>query len=159
MIGCWDQIRRDYITTDVSQRALAQSYGVSVRQISRKSRQEGWLLLKQQYFQEKVNRENGFSDCSSIEKCMDGCPQVDEKKNEENCGNNREKTVEISMLTEKLCQKANIAIDRLEGDGLDTQKLRQLVQSVKDLKELMRAEEESNDTGQLEKLIQGLCDL
>lgn len=173
MIYCWDQIRRDYIRTELSQRALAQKYGVSVRQISRMSKKEGWLSLKQRYFQEKGNSENTFSEKWRAREDVSGC-SVSSSKNGagivektddcggdygESSGSPSEKCVEISTLTEKLCQKANIAIDRLEGEALDAQKLRQLVQSVKDLKELKRAEEESSDTGQLEKLIQGLCEL
>lgn len=61
----------------------------------------------------------------------------------------QEKTQSLAQLAEKLIETTGRAIDQLEGN-VDTQKLKQLVSSVKELKEIMKALPDSNDNGQAE---------
>ncbi|HIU48289.1 MAG TPA: hypothetical protein IAB04_02910 [Candidatus Avimonoglobus intestinipullorum] len=69
----------------------------------------------------------------------------------------QEKTQSLAQLAEKLIETTGRAIDQLEGN-VDTQKLKQLVSSVKELKEIMKALPDSNDNGQAdhEALIQAI---
>ena len=59
----------------------------------------------------------------------------------------REKTQSIAQLAGKLIETTGRAIDQLEGN-VDTQKLKQLVSSVKELKEIMKALPNSDDNEQ-----------
>lgn len=43
LIENWEEIKTEYITTDISQRALAKKYGVSASQIARHSKAESWV--------------------------------------------------------------------------------------------------------------------
>lgn len=45
----WQQIKTEYITTDTSYRKLAQKYGVSAQAICARSKEEGWIELREQF--------------------------------------------------------------------------------------------------------------
>ena len=49
MSADWNQIKREYITTDISYRDLAQKYGVNKDTIGRKAKDEGWVELRRQH--------------------------------------------------------------------------------------------------------------
>lgn len=44
----WAAIKREYITTGISQRALAEKHGVGIKALNKHSRREGWVELRQQ---------------------------------------------------------------------------------------------------------------
>lgn len=44
----WAAIKKEYITTSISQRALAKKYGVSLTAIRRRSVEEGWVAARVQ---------------------------------------------------------------------------------------------------------------
>ena len=131
----WGKIKNEYVTTNIGQRELAKKNGVSPRQVAYRSKREGWFALKQQSL-------------------LNDCRQAAHQQVLEDG-----RTVEIRLLADKLCEKTNLAIDNLKDGEIDTQRLRQLVQSVKDLKELVKPDGTSCDTGRLETLVKGLCEL
>ncbi|WP_337399472.1 hypothetical protein [Congzhengia sp.] len=131
----WVKIKNEYVTTNIGQRELAKKNGVSPRQVAYRSKREGWFALKQQSL-------------------LNNCRQAAHQQVQEDG-----RTVEIRLLADKLCEKTNLAIDNLKDGEIDTQRLRQLVQSVKDLKELVKTDGTSCDTGRLETLVKGLCEL
>lgn len=45
----WQAIKTEYITTDTSYRKLAQKYGVNYQAICHRSKDEGWIALREQY--------------------------------------------------------------------------------------------------------------
>ena len=131
----WVKIKNEYVTTNIGQRELAKKNGVSPRQVAYRSKREGWFALKQQSL-------------------SNDCRQAAHQQAQEDG-----RTVEIRLLADKLCEKTNLAIDNLKDGEIDTQRLRQLVQSVKDLKELVKPDGTSCDTGRLETRVKGLCEL
>lgn len=44
----WNKIRKEYIKTNISQRALAKKYGISEKAVAKRSKAEGWVMLRQQ---------------------------------------------------------------------------------------------------------------
>lgn len=50
----WLKIKTEYITTDTSYRKLAKKYGLSMVQVSRVGKAEGWVDLRQQYVSETL---------------------------------------------------------------------------------------------------------
>lgn len=44
----WNKIRKEYIKTNISQRALAKKYGVCEKSVAKRSKAEGWVALRQQ---------------------------------------------------------------------------------------------------------------
>lgn len=45
----WEELKTEYITTDVSQRKLAAKYGIGAVAISTRSKAEGWVEARKQY--------------------------------------------------------------------------------------------------------------
>jgi len=45
----WDKIKAEYITTKISQRKLAEKYGISVSALAARSSAEKWVELKEQF--------------------------------------------------------------------------------------------------------------
>ncbi len=138
MLMNWDEMKDEYVHTSIGLRPLAQKYGATARQVSYRAKKEGWFIEKQQNLAQQTAffKENQ----ALFEKPREDVSETD-----------------ISILADKLYQKANLAIDALDGEKLDTQRLRHLVQSVKDLKDLVRPEDEAKEAGRLEALIKGLC--
>ena len=52
----WQAIKTEYITTDTSYRKLAQKYGVSYQAICRRSKEEGWIDLREQHMNKTVSK-------------------------------------------------------------------------------------------------------
>ena len=44
----WDAIKQEYISTNISQRELAEKYGVSVSSLGKRCASEGWSQNKEQ---------------------------------------------------------------------------------------------------------------
>lgn len=44
----WEQIKTEYVTTDIGLRSLAEKHGVSFSTIGKKASREGWATLRQQ---------------------------------------------------------------------------------------------------------------
>lgn len=44
----WNEIKAEYVRTNISQRKLAQKYGVSPSLIAKRSTREGWINLRKQ---------------------------------------------------------------------------------------------------------------
>lgn len=135
----WKKMKDEYVQSTISLRGLANKYGVTARRVSYRAKQEGWYDEKQKQIAER----------DSVYKTIGADFGKDATLDATN----------IRVLTDKLYKKANSAIDALDESAIDTQRLRHLVQSVKDLKELARVDDESKDAGRLEELVKGLCQL
>lgn len=46
----WEKLKREYITTDISLRGLAQKYGVSSTSCQKKCREDGWVKAREDYY-------------------------------------------------------------------------------------------------------------
>lgn len=136
----WEKMKDEYVHSSISLRGLADKFGVTTRQVFYRAKREGWYAEKQKQIAQKDKRyqtiRTDFGNVSAELGASD-----------------------IRMLTDKLYQKANFAIDALDGSAIDTQQLRHLVQLVKDLKELAWVDDGSKDAGRLEELVKGLCQL
>ena len=52
----WQAIKTEYITTDTSYRKLAQKHGVSYQAICHRSKEEGWIALREQHTNKTVSK-------------------------------------------------------------------------------------------------------
>jgi len=136
----WEQMKDEYVHSSISLRGMADKFGVTARRVSYRAKQEGWYAEKQKQIAEKDKLYKTISTDFSNDVTGFGAS-------------------DIRVLTDKLYKKANSAIDALDDSAVDAQQLRRLVQSVKDLKELAKNDEESKDAGRLEELVKGLCQL
>lgn len=106
----WQAIKTEYITTNTSYRKLAQKYGVSYQAICHRSKDEGWIALREQHLNDTVS------------KTVDEISQqkVDRAK-------------KMQMVADKLLNKIEAMVDR---PGMVPKDIRSLVAAVKDLKEI-----------------------
>ena len=116
----WEQIKAEYLQNDIPLCALAKTFGVRQNKVYYRAMREGWQAEKKARI---LAQEQGESHAIPAQSEKSGIDAED-----------------IGQLVDKLYKKANLAIDALGDEGLDTQRLRHLVQSVKDLKDLAKQE-------------------
>ena len=87
----WQAIKTEYITTQTSYRKLAQKHGVSYQAICHRSKEEGWIALREQHMNKTVTK--------AIDK-------ISSKK--------ADKMARIDDLADKLLEKLEQAITELD---------------------------------------------
>lgn len=123
----WIKIKNEYINTSISQRKIAEKYGVSFPTLRDRAKREEWKTLRDKQH-DKILEITSQKTADKIVKS-----EVDRLTN-------------ILNLTDKLTPKIEKAIEQLEtmivdGAGVetgfvDTYRMRQIVQSLKDLKDI-----------------------
>lgn len=130
----WIKIKNEYINTNISQRKLAVKYEISFNTLKDKANKEKWAAAKK----EQHNKIATETQQKTAEKIIE--VEVDRVAN-------------IINLSDKISEKISQAIEQVDKiivDGeivdaglIDTYKLRQLVQSLKDVKDIVSF---NNDT-------------
>ena len=106
----WQTIKTEYITTDTSYRKLSQKYGIGYQAICHKSREEGWIAMREQHKNNTTTK--------TLEK-------ISEQE--------ANRAVKIHSVADKLLLKIEALVDR---PGMMPKDVRSLVAAVKDLKEI-----------------------
>ena len=106
----WQAIKTEYITTDTSYRKLSQKYGIGYQAICHKSREEGWIAMREQHKNNTTTK--------TLEK-------ISEQE--------ANRAVKIHSVADKLLLKIEALVDR---PGMMPKDVRSLVAAVKDLKEI-----------------------
>lgn len=123
----WDNIKKDYITTDISYRKLSAKYGVSTTSISVRARKEGWAQARERFL------NDSFS-----------------KVLEEEIENKAQRMKRILCVSDKLLAAIERAADAFLSEelALDRGALKQLTGAVKDIRDIqLSGSDESQDTG------------
>ncbi|MBQ7900826.1 MAG: hypothetical protein IJ365_02525 [Clostridia bacterium] len=121
------KIKNEYISTDISQRKLAEKHDISFNTLKAKANKEKWSDEKKQLYHKITTK-------------------VQQETSEKIVKNEVERITDIVKLSDKVIEKIEKAIGQLENavvNGevvetgiVDTYKLRQIVQSMKDLKDI-----------------------
>jgi len=94
------------------------------------------------------------------DKCHDKCDnRCDVSETKCDTADDTEHDVSFDTLVARLYEKTASAIDALDGTASETQKLRHLVQSLKDLREISREEDMQGDIGKLESIVREFVNL
>jgi hypothetical protein len=109
----WNAIKTEYITTETSYRKLSQKYGVSYVTIGEKARKEGWRAERDKYLEKALTKT--LNKLSS---------------------ERAERASRLFAVTDKLLMKVEKAVDNLDDDQIDTQEIRQIASSLKDIKDI-----------------------
>ena len=111
----WAAIKKEYITTNISQRALSRKHGISARSITDRSKREGWVDLRRQNFDKTVAK--------TIERASDIAAEVNAR----------------------LYKSANKALDRLDGMlDREEGSIKEITGALKDLKVVLDAKSEAD---------------
>lgn len=134
----WINIKNEYISTNISYRKLAEKYGVSRSNLEKRAKSEKWADLRK-HQHGKIEEETQH--------------QTADKIAETNADYIKE-LIEMSGLTISATKKAISQLESTYEDGeikktgyVNTYKLRQITQTMKDLKELV-----DNETEHLEDI-------
>lgn len=106
----WQAIKTEYITTDTSYRKLSQKYGIGYQAICHRSKEEGWIAMREQYKNNTTTK--------TLEK-------ISEQE--------ADRAAKIHSVADKLLLKIEALADR---PGMVPKDVRSLVAAVKDLTEI-----------------------
>ena len=146
----WIKIKNEYINTSISQRKLAEKYGISVSTLTKRANKEKWQQEKE-------------TQCNKIE------TKVQQKTADKIVKSEVDRIANILALGDKLSAKIDKAIGQLEtaivdGEEVDTgivdvRGLRSLVQSVKDLKDIVRTDDNGDEIRKLDTILNGVDEI
>jgi molecular chaperone DnaK (HSP70) len=118
--GVWEQIKKEYLKGDKSQRALAEKYGVSEYTLSKHAIKGGW----------KAQRENKRQ--KVVEKIIASAAEAEGRRAER-----------LSKSAEKLLGTIDDLIDNA-GDKLGPRDLRDLTGAIKDIKSILEVRSDAD---------------
>ena len=107
----WQAIKTEYITTDTSYRKLADKYGIGYQAICHRSKEEGWIALREQYKNDTISKT------------------LDEISSQE-----AKRAARIYSVADKILDKIETMVKRSEP--ITEKGIRALTAAVKDLKEI-----------------------
>ena len=107
----WQAIKTEYITTDTSYRKLAEKYGIGYQAICHRSKEEGWIALREQHKNKTISKT------------------LDKISSQE-----ATRAARIYSVADKILNKIETMVDRSEP--MTEKAIRSLTAAVKDLKEI-----------------------
>lgn len=141
----WIEIKNEYLHTDISQRALAKKYGISDSTLTKKANKEKWNKLKKEVrnkiatgVQQKTEEIIIDNEIDRMQNLLDMCDEVSKKIN--------------TAISQLQCYVKDGEI--VEGELVDTYRLRQVMQSMKDLKDIVSADASKSDIEKLDKVLE-----
>ena len=150
MLGTdWKVIRDDYISSDMSYKDICQKHGVNYSALSKIASKEGWYKARKELSSRAISREERILNISDslldkIEKSISELDRCIVKCKE------KTKTLEYDYDTKKpinevVEEKEDIQI--IEG-MIDKMGLKQLVSTLKDIKDIHRSIEGTDETAE-----------
>lgn len=136
----WDAIKQEYISTNISQRELAEKYGVSVSSLGKKCASEGWSSLRKKFRKkvekktmEKISRKKAC-ELAKIGDCADKLVRlIDDSLND--TATVRQTIVKIVPSED---DEDEAEVEEYCLQKLDTKYLRQMTAAMKDLMIILR---------------------
>ena len=122
----WQAIKTEYITTDTSYRKLSQKYGIGYQAICHRSKEEGWIAMREQH--------KNTTTTKTLEKIS---------QQEAN------RAAKIHSVADKLLLKIEALVDR---PGMMPKDVRSLVAAVKDLKEIQSVKSALDEQEQMARI-------
>lgn len=117
----WNKIKTEYITTDTSYRKLAQKYGVAESTIYARGGKERWVEQKEQH------------QSKTVAKIL----KADTKRKANRAEN-------LQTAADLLLKKVISCVEAIDPEYMDTQALRHISATLKDLKEVMMIRSEKD---------------
>ena len=111
----WNAIRTDYITSNISYRALEKKYGINYKVIADKGKAEGWKELRSQHSH------------NTLTKMLES--DIDQKVSS---------ATRLETVADKVLDIIEAHINALDPMEVDTQSLKHISGVLKDIKEVKR---------------------
>ena len=114
----WNAIKTEYIITDLSYRTLSHKYKVSFSRLSQVAASEKWREERKKYRENVVKR-------------------VVQKTAEKTSDEEVNRIQRVMKISDELVQAVERSMNELmQEEQIDTYKLRQIIQSLKDIKDI-----------------------
>lgn len=121
MAADWKKIKTEYITTNTSYRKLSQKYGVGLQTICNRSKAEGWIEQREQHENKTVTKTlNAISNAQA------------------------NRAARLQGVADKLLGKVENLLEEHEDILVDTQALRHISATLKDIKEIQMIRSDSD---------------
>lgn len=142
----WIAIKNEYINTNISQRKLAEKYGVSKNQISNRSQKEKWKELRAKA-QDKIGTKLGQKTAEIIISA-----EIDRVKKMLTLTDKAQEQIEAALgqLNKHVDMFGNVS----DCDVVDVNRLKKLVSALKDVKDIVREDKASDGNGIFDKLVE-----
>lgn len=145
----WIEIKNEYINTGISQRKLAEKYKISFNTLKDKAHKESWAKLKKKQHNKITTKTQQKTAEIIVEK------EVDRITSLMNLTDTAQEKISVgfSQLTKYLDMFGNVH----DSDVIDVNKLRKLVSALKDIKDIIKTNnDESDSNGMLSEIIKAV---
>ena len=112
----WQAIKTEYITTNISYRALEKKYGINYKVIADKGKSEGWKELRSQHTH------------NTLTKILEADTEQKVSRAER-----------LQNVADKLLAIVEARVDASDPTGMDTQSMKHISGILKDIKEVQRS--------------------
>ena len=140
----WIDIKNEYINTGISQRKLAKKYGISESTLMQKAMREKWKGEKNEQ-RSKIEAETKQKVAEII---VD--TKVDRVTNLLNLTDTAQEQIGIAFG--QLCTYVDMFGNVSETDIIDVRRLKKLVSSLKDIKDILRDDKQDKNADVMAKL-------
>lgn len=140
----WISIKNEYLNTGISQRKLAEKYGVSFDTLKDKANKERWYEDKKKQHNKITTRTQQ----KTAEKIV--AAEVDRVTNLLNLTDTAQEQIGIAFG--QLCMFVDKYGDVHDTDVVDVGKLKTLVSSLKDIKDILRDDKQDKNADVMAKL-------
>ena len=117
----WQKIKTEYITTNISYRALEQKYGINYKVIADKGKKEGWSQLRSQH------RDK------TLTKTLDRI-----------CEDKVDRAARLNSVAELLLERVERLLESDDKIAFDTQGMKHISGVLKDIKEIQMIRSEAD---------------
>ena len=119
----WKNIETEYVTSDISQRQLAEKYGICRSTIGKKAAEENWMEKRTKHRDSVVTKTVAAVESAMVSRAR-----------------------KVQTVADKLLNKIEAAVDSFDMNELlvDKQALRQITGALKDIKEIQMIRSEAD---------------
>ena len=121
----WQQIKLEYITTNISYRRLEDKYGINYKVIADKGKAEGWGTLRSQHNHNVLT--------SAVEAAEDS--KVD-------------RLTKLLGISDTLVDKVRERIEAINAIEVNIREMRQLAATLKDIRDVQQVQQDDADNGE-----------
>jgi transcriptional regulator of heat shock response len=121
LMADWTKIKTEYITTQISYRALEEKYGINYRVIADRGKKEGWSQLRSQHQDRTLTR--------AVEKI---------------CEKKADRAARLNDVAEKLLERVEQLLELDDKIVLDTQGMKHISGVLKDIKDIQMVRSEAD---------------
>lgn len=141
----WTKMRKEYISSDISIREIAEKYGVSRSQVANHSREEKWVEKRKQYQNKVVTKSLARQEEKDVDHMLQIKSAVDKMADSIN-----EMMKDGNQFRRHISKEKGLIVGEAVMKKYDTQAIRDVTAALKDLSVAIKNMYEETDEGEKE---------